>query len=58
MESKILVATDGIWKALSDLETVIKSVATDSITLREVRAVRAALYQAAVLDQQLKKELF
>lgn len=58
MESRILVATDGIWMALSDLEKAIASVATDNITLREARAVRAALYQAAALDQRLKKDLY
>lgn len=58
MESKILTATDGIWVALSNLEKAIKSVATDDLTLREVRAIRAALYQAAALDQRLKKDLY
>lgn len=58
MESEILTATDGIWVALSNLEKAINSVATDNITLREARAVRAALYQAAALDQRLEKELY
>lgn len=58
MESRILEATNGIWVALSELEKAVDSVATDSITLREARAVRAALYQAAILDQRLKKDLY
>lgn len=58
MESKILTATDGIWVALSNLEKAINSVATDDLTLREARAIRAALYQAAALDQRLKKDLY
>lgn len=51
-------ATAKIWVALSDLEKAVKSVATDDITLREVRSVRASLFQAAALDQQLKRDLY
>lgn len=57
MESRILTATEGIWKALNELEKAVDSVATDLITLREARAVKAALYQAAVVDVRMKKEL-
>jgi len=58
MESKLLNAADGLWIALSELEKAVDSVATDSMTLREVRAIRAALYQAATLDQRLKRDLY
>lgn len=58
MESKILTAADGVWAALAALEKAVDSVATDEITLREARAIRGALYQAATLDQRLKRDLY
>lgn len=58
MRSEIYESTVAIWQALNRLEKAVNSIATDEIPLRDVRAVRAALYQAAVVDAKMKKELF